>query len=187
MSCAEYQEWISAQVDGELENEHIAQLHEHLKGCSRCRQVVEDYKVNRILLHAMEPRKAPADAFARLTARIEGGPKRPIPIEGKRPSPAPMQGIMRGLRAVACFAIVFIGALAWLGWTDQEVETVTLHRQVSVRPRVLMRGHAWLQASNNPVADGSAWHYLASEEENVQPANDDDEDLNQSSDAGRGM
>lgn len=201
MNCAEYQEWISIEMDGELVAERAALLHEHLRDCSRCRQAVEDYKVNRILIQAMEPRRAPADGLARLQARIaqrtDSAPpvsaEKVTPLAARRSSPtrAGMPRWLQGLQAVACLAVIFVATLAWLGYTDadtpsaSDVATIQLERHVAVQPRDLMRGHAYTQASN-PVADGSAWHYLASEDENAMPSGDDDDDTqNQSSDAGR--
>lgn len=182
MNCADYQEWISADLDGELSSEHVAQLHKHMRGCATCRQIVEDYKVNRILLAAMEPRHAPADAWARLTARIEGRPTRSSSVSSAGAS-APVSGRVarerrswkQALRAAAAVVVTCVGGLAWLGWTDPDVPVLAPPVPVhAVRPKVLMQGHAYLQAGN-PVADRSAWHYLATDDDNVASSSDEED------------
>ncbi len=201
MSCDEYREWISVDLDGELSAEEAVQLREHLAHCGQCRQVKEDFKLNRILLTAMEPRTAPADAFERLGTRLSVQGTRCAPPAPRRSSRRAQQAkvpvsfsparrrftLGRVLRAAAVFAILFIGMLTWLGLTapDTDAQTPALKparpavHQVSVAPVALMRGHAMLQATN-PVADASAWHYLASE--------DDARSSEQApSDAGQGM
>lgn len=191
MSCADYLEWISADLDGELSPSESAQLNRHLSGCAKCRQIHEDYKVNRILVAAMEPKRAPADAWARLCERIEG--QAAVRPHGRVASMASTPSLrrswrrnpwVRAFRAVAAVVVVFLGTLTWLGWTDPDAPPAAPPQSMHVRPKTLIRGHAYLQSAN-PVADRSAWHYLASEEENSLTTSDDDEEINQSSDAGR--
>lgn len=192
MTCADYRQWMSIDMDGELGPRDGLLLAEHLEACASCRQVREDYQVNRLLMRTVEPRKAPADAFARIQERLATGPARvastPAPVrQGATRTPWGRAAAVRSLRLAASLAVVCVGALAWLGATDPDVPApVQVPRQVSVQPRTLMRGHAHLQAVN-PMADRAAWRYLALEDEGLSPVADEEEDGASPFDSIRGM
>jgi len=177
MNCNDYQEWISAELDGELEAERAAVLDRHLERCATCRQVKEDYRMNRLLLHALSPKEVPAHAWKSILQRIEAGDlKADAPAPSLIPAPPAVRTLhsgvavrswrraWRALRAAACLALVFLGSLVWLGWTDPELSADLLPSRPteSVNVGTLVHGHALFQAAN-PIADGPAWHYMAGE------------------------
>lgn len=181
MNCIDFEAWISAEMDGELPELEASRLDAHVAVCDACRRVRDDYKVNRLLMRGMARQAAPADAHARLMARLAPHPTVAAPQSfsqrvSRRLSGRFAQSAYTTLRAVASLAIVLLSGLFLLGATDADVAdapTPPPHK-VTVRPHALMRGHAYRQAAN-PTADRSAWHYLAIEEE-ILPAGDDDDD-----------
>lgn len=194
MTCIDYEAWISAELDGELPSDETARLEAHLSVCDTCRRVRDGYRVDRLMVRGMARQAAPADAHARLMATLAN---RPAMVSTQAPaviSPKIADAVsvaasrtwqqrlsasaVRGLRAVASLAIVLLGALVYLGVTDPEPEVPVVPaatRSVTVRPRALVRGHAYRQAVN-PTADQSSWHFLAIDEETVLPSGDDDEE-----------
>lgn len=181
MRCIDFRELISAELDGELEPREAAALEAHLAQCATCRQVREDFSVNRLLLHAMAPVEAPADSWSRVLQVVRApedetdsahGEGRVVPLvhrESPRDGSAPAHGRHRwvaALKVAACLGVAFVGFLYWLGST--EVESSDLAPQAprvssTVPARSLMRGHVWLQV-DNPMADRSAWHYYMAAE-----------------------
>lgn len=55
MKCGKAQEWISLQMDDQLEPEHVARLQEHLEACDDCRQYRDDLQLGLRMMHATEP------------------------------------------------------------------------------------------------------------------------------------
>ena len=60
MNCETYAEWISAQLDGELEAAHGPELDRHLAGCATCRQTRQTLERLAAATRAL-PRRQPAD------------------------------------------------------------------------------------------------------------------------------
>jgi len=60
MNCDTYAEWLSAQLDGELEAEHLTELNAHLATCESCRKT---QRIMRGLAAEIQglPRLAPTD------------------------------------------------------------------------------------------------------------------------------
>lgn len=185
MSCNDYQVWVSCELDGELDAEKTRTLHRHLASCEECRRVQEDFRVNRLLLHAMAPVAAPRDGWQRLAQRMaeEGdpaaasAPHRPAPIPQARSARRSRLSMLtwsprtrRTFEAAAGFMLVFVGVLLWLGYTDQDAapSLSAPPAAVELQAATLMRGHAMLQAAN-PIGDRSAWNYLASETGQLDP------------------
>jgi anti-sigma factor RsiW len=189
MNCSDYAEWISAELDGELEPENIALLDEHAAACETCRKIREDYRVNRLLLHTVTPLKAPRDSFRNILAQLETSSGEVLPAE----LPAPQSNVvsltdrnelkgrrgrksrptwMVALQAAACFTVLFLSGLFYLGWTDPQWNAgpaAAPSPSQLVSARSLLRGHALLQAAN-PIDDQSAWQYVASESDlNMAP------------------
>ena len=175
MHCIDFQELISAELDGELEPREAVALAAHLTQCAACRQVREDFSVNRLLLHAMAPVEAPADSWSKVlqVVRGPGGDAASTPsdrtvvplVHGQSPTigPAAYRGHrwLTALKVAACLGVAFVGFLYWLGSSD--LESTGPHPQAprvssTVPVRSLMRGHVWLQV-DNPMADRSAWQY----------------------------
>jgi len=55
MNCGKAQEWISLELDDQLEPEHVHGLQTHLEGCADCREFQEDLKLGLRMLNATEP------------------------------------------------------------------------------------------------------------------------------------
>lgn len=194
MNCIDYEALISAEMDRALPSDETARLEAHLSVCDSCRRVRDDYRVNRLLVRGMARHAAPADAYARLMATLAN---RPATVSTQAaaviaPKTADVAAIaatrtwrkrvttsaVRGLRAVASLAIVLLGVLVYLGLTDAEGPEApaapAATRSVTVRPRALVRGHAY-QQTVSPTADRSSWHFLAIDEESVLPSGDDED------------
>jgi anti-sigma factor RsiW len=176
MHCQDYLELISTAIDGELTASEEARLQAHLAECEVCLQVAGDFKVNRLLLHAMTPQQMPADGWSRLRNRLdalevlpeslelaeplapESRPSRVVKPTYERSTP---RGLRLALRAVASFGVAFTGLLLWLGYTDVDAPApVAPAVAITVEASTLLRGHAVVQASN-PMADRAAWSSLA--------------------------
>ena len=174
MRCIDFQELISAELDGELDPREAAALEAHLTNCTACSQVREEYRVNQLLLHAMTPLEAPAESWSRILQAVEAARDEDttedctiVPLVPRAPAkvhalPVPRRRRwMTALKVAACVGIAFVGFLYWLGYTDPD--TVDMPSQAprvssTVPVRSLVRGHAWLQV-DNPMADRAAWHY----------------------------
>lgn len=160
------------ELDGELDAAEAALLRRHIARCAHCRAMDENFRVNRLLLHAMAPVRAPQDGLKRLQQKLgqtgptrPAAPRRPSKVRPERAPAAGWQG-RAVLQSAAVLVMVCTGTIFWLGYTDMEpphVQPAHVSQPVAVQhPAALLRGYALVQASN-PLADQSAWHYLASE------------------------
>lgn len=55
MKCSRIREWISLEMDGQLEPRRVAALERHLEDCAECRSYCEDLRIGQRLLAATEP------------------------------------------------------------------------------------------------------------------------------------
>jgi anti-sigma factor RsiW len=66
MGCKRLLEDLNLYLDGELEQDLCQQLEEHLKGCDRCRIVLDTTRKTIDLFCENEPVELPADVSTRL-------------------------------------------------------------------------------------------------------------------------
>ncbi|MBD3221184.1 hypothetical protein GF314_08050 [bacterium] len=55
MTCSRIREWISLEMDGQLEPRRVASLERHLEDCAECRSYREDLHLGQRLIAATEP------------------------------------------------------------------------------------------------------------------------------------
>lgn len=100
MDCFQYEELLSAMLDGEISWEEKEQLEEHLRQCPECRALLEDLKLlqNEMAFLAADP---PEDLSGRILEQIQAGiPASPIIFRRK---------FRVWLAAAAVLAIALIG------------------------------------------------------------------------------
>lgn len=98
-SCEDYEELISARLDGALTDEERAALDAHLAGCPRCRRTAEELARVDAALRSLDG-AAPVDLTARVLERI--GEERAVPLR-RRPRRA-----LWGVAAAAVLALVLV-------------------------------------------------------------------------------
>ena len=111
MACEQFQEQISALVDGELTQEDQSLLFAHLASCSACRQFLQEVLDVRGSFQMTVPPQAPADLDGRVFLRIQTAQA----IRGRS---WPMRALSRRIALPAPFAIaagvlILVGALVF--------------------------------------------------------------------------
>jgi len=71
MRCDDISEWMSASIDGHLDEQQKALLQAHLDGCENCREAFETLKQTVSLLQELDPVAPPADLLQTVHARLE--------------------------------------------------------------------------------------------------------------------
>ena len=101
-TCEDYEELISARLDGALTDEERAALDAHLAGCPRCRRTAEELAQVDAALRSLAG-AAPVDLTARVRERIDA--EKVVPLRRPR----------RALWGVACAAVLALVLVAGSG------------------------------------------------------------------------
>lgn len=110
-TCGEYEELISAFIDGALPEREQAELMEHMAGCTGCQQYFDDQIALHDALSGLEDVPAPADLAGRVMEQVRStAQERPA---RRGPGPLPRWG--RWAALAACCALVLLGAWRLLG------------------------------------------------------------------------
>lgn len=122
-TCEDYEELISARLDGALTDEERAALDAHLAGCPRCRRTAAELARVDAALRSLDG-AAPVDLTARVRERI--GEERAVPLRRPR----------RALWGVACAAALALVLVAGRGLSlfpaagDEACDTAPLAAEV---------------------------------------------------------
>ena len=144
MTCTDYQEWISADLDAELGEEHGPELWAHLASCASCRQWRRDFQG----IHA-DFLRWPEESLPE--AGFEATPKRIIREMGvyRVPRLVAWAAVIAVFVEAAYIASPLVGAKrpASLAHSPmiETVETITLGPADRVQYRVVDRGSAAIQ------------------------------------------
>ena len=104
-TCMEYEDWISAWIDGTLEEEARLELTEHMTSCPRCQAYFDDQIALHDALEHMDAAAPPGFTAAVMErVRSEAAPERRGPI--------PFPRWRRWAALAACCALAVIGAWA---------------------------------------------------------------------------
>ena len=122
-TCEDYEELISARLDGALTDEERAALDAHLAGCPRCRRTAAELARVDAALRSLDG-AAPVDLTARVRERI--GEERAVPLRRPR----------RAMWGVACAAALALALVAGRGLSlfpaagDEACDTAPLAAEV---------------------------------------------------------
>ncbi|MBU4200511.1 MAG: zf-HC2 domain-containing protein [Verrucomicrobia bacterium] len=75
MNCNQYQEWVSAEIDGRLDQRQAQLLREHLAACPACRQVKADLERTIALIRTLPNIEPPPDLLDSIHQRLAVEPE----------------------------------------------------------------------------------------------------------------
>ncbi len=122
-SCEDYQQLISASLDGESTDGERNELEHHLNSCQVCRQRRHAYVQVNELFEEFEPVRA---EIAKRGAEVKGEPQQ-IPGAGRRRTQRTRQNLVRaGLLVGGVAASAALAAFVYSPPPSQPMETVTV-------------------------------------------------------------
>jgi hypothetical protein len=118
MTCEQCQDLLGDVVEGALDPVRQAQVDTHIRGCSACRDLLNDLKNIRTTAAALERRTPSPDLWRSIAANIDTSETSAVPIAPHARASAWSQ--LSGLAAAAA-VVIMLGAAAWftLGTPDR--------------------------------------------------------------------
>lgn len=145
MNCVDFQEIISASLDGEISSQEKTSLQTHLLRCPDCRKALEELQETKSLIKSLGRMEAPSTLRPKIQARIED--EKIIFIDFKK--------FLRPALAAVAMVALFLGSVSLLGYFSSE-------KIVSKDINFYMGNHAY-HLMQQPLADHSSWSMVAGE------------------------
>lgn len=163
LGCAEFEELLSAHLDGELNVREKEAVSGHLRSCDSCRGALEDLKETQILVRSLKRLEAPATLWPAIERKIQT--TNVIPAEALVERGPGIQSMIRkvplfvrvsrGFAAMAASLAILAGLITLLGYVAPETTSAR-------DSNIYLGGHAY-HLMRQPLADRSSWSYVAGE------------------------
>jgi hypothetical protein len=156
MKCSKYREWISSQMDGQLDPHHVSTLEDHLQACAACRAYREELRLGARFLHATTP-VLPDDFDWKLQLRLSRAMREAAaeshPWRDERAGWRAWLGRAVPSAAVGLAAVLAVAIMLPEGSSDDAARTAALAGDPGLRlPTQTASVPAYLDGARRPLA-----------------------------------